>query len=162
MTIVVRTLISVPERSASATWERVVELIAPDTESAARRELSAVGGVACSCIADEALADDPLVVHGVGPRLRIYALYGDDAVDQERSNESALGWIPTAGGWRMSIPCLPDDLAWVRAKLARVSARVTAREVGTAIDDEDQREGEQAASRTDAPTGIDMDAFFRR
>jgi hypothetical protein len=79
MSVVARTFVSVPERSAVETWSRIVELIAPNHHSAARKELATVAGVACSCISDEALADDPIVVHGVGPRLRIYALYGDDA-----------------------------------------------------------------------------------
>lgn len=161
MTVVARTFLSVPERSATETWERIVALIAPDPGSPARRELSAVAGVACSCIADEALAEDPLVVHGVGPRLRVYALYGDDAVDQERAEESALSWVPTDGDWRMSIPCLADDLAWVRSKLAKAATRVTARELGTMVEGDDEK-GRGTASRIDVPPGLDMDAFLRR
>jgi hypothetical protein len=162
VTVVARTFISVPAYSATDTWERIVALIAPDSESPARGELSAVAGVACSCIADEALAEDPLVVFGVGPRLRVYALYGDDAVDQERTNESALGWVPTDGDWRMSIPCLADDLGWVRAKLAKVSTRVTAREVGTTAEGAESGGGREESSGADAPASMDLDAFFRR
>lgn len=162
MTVVARTFISVPARSATDTWERIVALVAPDAKSAARNELAAVAGVVCSCIADEALADDPLVVHGVGPRLRIYALYGDDAVDGERANESALGWVATDGNWQMSLPCLADDLAWVESKLSKVSTRVTARETGTAVEGEQDANGRAATDRLDAAPGMDMDAFFRR
>lgn len=163
MTIVARTFVSLPERSATDTWDRIVALIAPDRESAARRELAAVAGAACSCISDETLADDPLVVYGAGPRLRVYALYGDDALDAERANESALSWVPTADGWRMSIPCLDDDLLWVRAKLAKVSTRVTARALGTVVEGEigEPDGGTKTTGRSDAVTGMDMDAFFR-
>lgn len=159
MTTVARTIISVPERSATETWERIVGLIAPDPASPARRELAEVAGVACSCIAEEALAEDALVVHGVGPQLRVYTLYGDDAVEGERANESSLSWIPTEGEWLMSIPCPPDDLAWVQRRLATSSARVTARAVGTAIAAEEAKESARA-SRDNA--ALNLDAFFRR
>ncbi len=161
MTTVARTFISVPQRSASETWEAIVALIAPDSNSAARSELSAVAGVACSCIADEALAGDPIVVYGVGPRLRVYAVYGDDAVDGEGANESALSWVPTDGDWRLSLPCPSDDLAWVQSKLAKASKRVTARELGAAIDDED---GDRSASVRAADSGVavDLSSFLRR
>lgn len=161
MTVVARVFISLPERSATDTWEHIVNLVAPHASSPARRELAAVTGVACSCISDEALADEALVVHGVGPRLRIYALYGDDAVDGERANESALSWVPTDGEWMMSMPCPADDLEWVQKKLAEASARITARALGIAIEDEEA--GKRAAATTgDAASGIDLDAFLRR
>lgn len=162
MTVVARTFTSVPARSATETWERIVALVAPDTGSPARQELAAVAGVACSCIADETLAGDPIVVHGVGPRLRVYALYGDDAVEGENANESALSWVPTNGDWRMSLPCLADDLGWVQSKLAKVSTRVTAREAGTAVEGDEEGRVNAAADRHDVAPAVDMDAFFRR
>lgn len=161
MTIVGRSFVSIPQRSATETWDRIVALIAPDTSSSASRELAAVAGVACSCIADESLADDALVVYGVGPRLRIYALYGDDAVDGEGANESSLSWVPTDGDWRMSIPCLPDDLAWVRAKLAKSSTRVTARALGAAVEGDEAESDRTTATQRDAAPIVDLDAFFR-
>lgn len=163
MTTVARAFVSVPQRSASATWDAIVDLIAPDTTSPARRELAAVAGVACSCIADEALADDALVVHGAGPRLRVYALYGDDAIDGDGANESPLSFVPTGGDWRMSIPCLPEDLTWVQRSLAASSIRVTARPVGEPLA-EDSREDRKEAIRRDtaAPLAVDVNAFFRR
>jgi len=163
VTVVARTVASVPERSAAATWQRIVELISPDDHSVARRDLEAVAGVAGTCIADEALAEDPLVVYGVGPRLRIYAVYGDDAIEGDKVNESPLSYVPTQGNWQMSIPCLSDDLAWVQRSLEAVSTRVTARALGTAVDG-DTDVGEDRASTIDASTAlpeVDRDAFFR-
>lgn len=162
MTLVARTFISVPARSATETWERIVALIAPDPVSTARRELSAVAGVACSCIADESLAADPIVVHGVGPRLRMYALYGERAVEGEDANESALSWVPTDGDWHMSLPCLADDLGWVQSKLNKASTRVTAREVGTAVDGEREGRGTTPADRGAVAAAVDIDSFLRR
>lgn len=171
MTTIARTLVSVPQRSAKETWDIMLDLIAPDTASVARMELAAVAGVACSCISDEALADDAIVVHGVGPRLRIYALYGDDAVDGERASESPLSWVPTDGDWRMSIPCLEDDLVWVQAKLAKSSSRVTARPLGTVAAD-DQADDAYDGTASFRPTNmvrasesvdaVDLERFFRR
>lgn len=164
MTIVARTFRSVPQRSASATWDAIVDLVAPDQKSPARRELAAVAGVACSCIADEALADDALVVHGAGPRVRVYALYGEDAIEGEGANESPLSFVPTDGDWRMSIPCLPDDLLWVQRSLAASSTRVTARSVGEALGEEEEEEDRKSTkgSGAPAPFAVDRDAFFRR
>lgn len=161
MTIVSRAIVAIPERSAGDTWDRIVELIAPDPGSAARTELAAVAGIACSCITDEALADDALVVHGSGPRLRIYALYGDDAVEGDRANESTLSWVPTEGDWRMSIPCLADDLAWIQTKLARSSTRVTAREVGAPVEGVAESDGRSSITHRAAAPAVDIDAFFR-
>jgi hypothetical protein len=162
MTIVARTLVSVPERSAADTWERIVSLIAPDISSPARSELSAVAGVVCSCISDETLAHDALVVYGVGPRLRIYALYGDDALDGERANESELSWAPTNGDWNMSIPCLPDDLAWMQAKLAKSSTRVSARALGSVVEEDEEEVNRSMSTQGDAASVVDLDVFFRR
>jgi len=163
MTVVARTIISIPERSASDTWDRIVQLIAPDPRSAARRELAAVAGIVCSCITDEALRQDPLVLHGVGPRLRVYALYGDDAVEGDGAQESPLSYVPTDGDWHMSIPSLPDDLAWVQRGLKAVSSRVVARAVGTAVEGETDTKTD--SSSTGGDTGVSLavnrDAFFR-
>lgn len=162
MTVVSRTIVAIPERSADDAWNRIVELIAPDPGSNARTELASIAGVACSCITDEALADDPLVVHGTGPRLRIYALYGDDAVEGDRTNESPLNWTPTQGDWRMSIPCLADDLAWIQTKLARTSMRVTARELGAPVDGDEDVENRSAIAPKESGRVLDVNAFLRR
>lgn len=162
MTTVSRTIAAIPERSAGDTWDRIVEMIAPDPGSASRTELAAVAGIACSCITDEAIADDALVVHGSGPRLRIYALYGDDAVEGDRANESPLSWVPTEGDWRMSIPCLADDLAWIQAKLARSSTRVTARELGAPNEGDEESDARSPNTHRAATPVVDIDAFFRR
>lgn len=163
MTVIARSFVSVPQRSASATWDAIVDIIAPDAKSPARRELAAIAGAACSCIADGTLADDALVVYGAGPRLRMYALYGDEAIEGDGSNESPLSFVPTNGDWRMSIPCLKEDLAWVQRSLQAASTRVTAHAVGEALA-EDEEEARESTSGSGAPASVavDRDAFFRR
>ena len=166
MTIIARTFASIPTRSASETWEAIAALIAPDTNSAARRELDAVAGTACSCIADETLESDPLVVYGSGPRLRVYALYGDAAIEGDAVNESSLSFVPTDGDWHMSIPCLSEDLGWVQRSLKAVSTHVRARAQGEQLAED--RDGATSADSflgrndTAAPLLVNRDAFFRR
>jgi hypothetical protein len=166
MTVIARTFASIPTRSASETWEAIVDLVAPDTKSAARRELDAVAGTASSCIADEALESDPLVVYGSGPRLRVYALYGDAAIEGDAANESPLSFVPTEGDWHMSIPCLSEDLDWVERSLKAVSRHVRARAQGEQL--EEDRDGARSAGTsvarndTAAPLLVNRDAFFRR
>ncbi|HYC49760.1 MAG TPA: hypothetical protein VEB19_01500 [Gemmatimonadaceae bacterium] len=136
MTTVARTFASLPKVYATDTWERIVQLIAPDPRSAARTELAAVAGVMCSCITDEALRDDALTVFGSGPRVRIYCVYGDDAMDGDKVQDSPLSFVATDGDWRMSVPCLTEDLDWVSKALAVNSKRVTARATGTDVNND--------------------------
>jgi len=163
MTTVARIFVSIPHRSATETWAAIVDLIAPDPKSAARRDLEAVTGVACSCIADEALETDALVVYGSGPRVRIRALYGGDAIEGDGANESRLSVVATDGEWYMSIPCRPDDIEWVQRSLKAASTRVFARALGEPVDDErDQDDATSSGStRTPSPFVVDRDAFFR-
>ena len=166
MTVIARTFASIPTRSASETWEAIADLIAPDTKSAARRELDAVAGTACSCIADETLESDPLVVYGSGPRLRIYALYGDAAIEGDAVNESPLSFVPTDGAWHMSIPCLSEDLDWAQRSLKAVSKHVRARAQGEQLEEDrdSARSADSSLARNDtaAPLLVNRDAFFRR
>lgn len=155
MTVIARRFASVPERSAVDTWNTIVELIAPDPRSSARNELAAVEGVACSLIASEMSA--PIVVYGSGPRLRIYCLYGDDAIEGDKVSEGALTYVPTEGDWRMSLPCPEEELEWVQKSL-RSSARVSARDEDEDVDDETS--DDRDARGVGGPT-VNLDAFLR-
>lgn len=126
-TIMSRRVASTPVRTAAQTWEKIVELLAPDPGCAARKELGAAAGIACSSISSEATKDAPIVVWGSGPRVRVYCAFDEDAITNDGVNEEALPKSPLKGDWQMSIPCLRDDLAWSREKLAAVSSRITAR-----------------------------------
>lgn len=157
-TVVVRTLASIPKRSASETWTIIVQLVAPDKSSAARIELESVRGIACSIIADESPQDEPIVVHGAGPRLRLYTVYGEAAIEGDRTNEAVLSFVPTVGTWLMSLPCTPEDYDWVAEALAAKSWRITARAPGESVRDDSANEETSAPFQPD----VDLDAFFRR
>ena len=149
--LISRRVASTPVRTAAATWNQVVQLLVPIESNPARVELMKVRGVACASIASEATKDCPIVVHGGGPRVRVYCVFGDDALTGEGVDESSLVAPPTDGDWAMSIPCLAEDLSWCRGELAAVSSRVTARVVGA-----DVSEG-GASSAADAT--IDIEEF---
>ena len=127
-TVVRRTFRSSPHRDAHDTWSEIVNLLTQGRDGSARAELLAVSGVAASVIADQAVLGAAIVVTCDGPRTRIYCLYDDDAIDGADANEDPLGFDPLKGDWRVSLPCLADDLEWVQAALRKSSERVTARD----------------------------------
>ena len=156
MTVLSRRIRATPYRSANDAWDLIVGLLAP-AAGGAQDELRRVGGLASSLIASEAWLESPVVVWGTGPRVRIYCLFGDNAITGDDANEQAFPNAPASGDWSMSLPCPDEDLDWVKAALAKQSTRTTARKVGdaltTASDDGD--------AKTAASVSIDREAFFR-
>jgi hypothetical protein len=132
-TVVSRTLRSSPHRSASDTWKAIVELLTQGRTGDARNELSAVSGIASSIIADRVAKDTAIIATCDGPRTRIYCSYDEDALDGADANEDSLGFDPLKGDWQVSLPCEPDDLAWVQGALKKHSTRITARDTTAAV-----------------------------
>src|ERR1700758_3069016 len=116
MTVVARTFVSIPVRSAHETWKAICELLAPDSNSGPYLELWSVVGVASSLVARETIKDSAIVASGSGPRVRIYCTYHSDAIEGDNSNENALSFNATEGDWRVSLPCHADELEWVQAE----------------------------------------------
>ena len=155
MTTIVRRIKAIPSRSASEAWKIIVNLISHQTDSEARRDLLEITGIASSLITDEAMKDVPIVAYGVGPRIRIYCLYGEDAITGEKASEASLPFSPTDGDWEMSLPCPAEDLDWVQRALRKHSGRITARDMASGID-VDLSESKKAQEAI-----IDKEAFFR-
>lgn len=157
--VVARRIIATPARHASEAWKKMVDLIAPDRNSEARRELESVDGIASSLITEEAFKDAPAVVRGKGPRVRLYCLYGDDATRGEDANEATFAIVPTEEEWKLSLPCPTDDLTWVQAALKNKSTRITARDLSEPVtdEDEDSQQGNAAAKAVI----INREEFFR-
>jgi hypothetical protein len=132
-TVASRTFKSTPERDAARTWTEIVELLTQGKIGAARTELLAVAGIAASVIADQAPKEAAITVTCDGPRTRIYCVYDDDAVEGSDANETPLGFDPLKGDWRISLPCLIDDLGWVQSALKKHSNRITARDLNDAV-----------------------------
>lgn len=153
-TVLARRVISTPVRTPKQTWEKIIEIIAPDPQSAARNDLSAAEGVACSAIAAEATKEAAIVVWGSGPRIRVYCVFDDDAITQDGINEEALPSSPTEGDWQVSIPCLPEDEKWSKANLAGISTRISARSM-----DEDVQDEEPTAKASTPAMSINLEEF---
>jgi hypothetical protein len=119
-----RDLASVPLRTASETWNQLVELVT-GVSSQDVNQLRAAAGTMGSIITDEHPKDRPIIFEGVGPQLRIYLLYGEDAVSAGEEVDS-LTWAPTAGNWTLHVPCDAENLEWVRRSLGRTSPRIKA------------------------------------
>ncbi len=154
-TVIARRVASTPTRAASQTWAKIVDLVAPDPNSPARKELALAAGVACASISSEATKDAAIVVWGGGPRVRVYCLFDDDAITQDDVNEDPLPKSPTEGDWKMSIPCLPEDVAWSKSKLASVTSRIVARSM-----DEDLAEEEPKAAAASSMS-INLSEFMK-
>jgi hypothetical protein len=145
-TVIARRVASTPIRTATETWAKMVELVAPDPNSPARNELALAAGVACSSISSEATKDAAIVVWGGGPRVRVYCLFNENAITRDDVNEDPLPRSPTEGDWKMSIPCLPEDAPWSKAKLAGVSSRISARSMDEDLEDEEPKAAVAASS----------------
>ncbi len=155
-TVIARRVASTPTRTAAQTWAKIVELFAPDPNSPQRKELALAAGVACSSISSEATKDAAIVVWGGGPRVRVYCLFDEDAITQDDVNEDALPRAPTEGDWRMSIPCLPEDVAWSKANLASGSSRISVRSM-----DEDVADEEAKAAEAPTSMNINLSEFMK-
>ena len=117
-----RDVSSIPFRSASDTWQLIIDLI---TGSGSKdiQQLRVATGVLGSIITDEHPATRAIMLEGVGPQLRIYCRYGMKAVE-EGGDVDSLTWNPTAGDWTMHVPCDKENMEWVTKSLATCSPRI--------------------------------------
>ncbi len=155
MTAVARRIAASPLRSAMGTWEEIVVLIAPDPTSPAHTELTSAAGVASASISSEATAGDPIVVWGSGPRVRIYCIFGEDAIVGNNVNEDPLVTCPTVGDWAMSIPCPPEDVDWSEAALRHGTTRIRVRALGEKVEG-----AEESSTESVATLAIDQKEFL--
>ncbi len=154
--VVARRIASTPTRTAAETWERIVDILAPDPKSGARMELAKATGVACASISSEATKDAAIVVWGGGPRVRVYCIFDEDAITGDGVNENVLATSPTEGDWKMSIPCPPEDLKWSNGKLTSVSTRISAR----SLEDDVEDDGSESASSARS-LSINIEEFLK-
>ena len=155
-TVASRTFRSTPHRDAMNTWTAIVELLTQGKATTARDELLAVAGVAASVIADQAPKSAAIVVTCDGPRTRIYCTYDDDAIDGSDANEDPLGFDPIKGDWRISLPCLAEDIDWVQGALKQKSSRITARDRDAVVSIDTSSGAAKAQVLT-----LDLEGFLR-
>jgi hypothetical protein len=137
-----RDISSIPDRSASETWQRIIDLVTGDGSKDVQ-QLKGAAGVMGSIITDEHPAARAIVIEGVGPQLRIYCSYGMNAIEQGQQVDS-LSWNPTAGNWTMHVPCDAENMDWVRKSLAASSPRIKVFDVSE--EDRADDDGQKAAA----------------
>lgn len=125
MSVLSRKIAATPKRSVDEAWQVIVNMIS-EPSSEARKILESITGASSAIMVDEIPADTPIVITGKGPRIRIYCVFGEDALLDDNCNEESLVQIPTVGDWHIYLPCAKDDLVWVTEALKPASKFVTA------------------------------------
>lgn len=155
--VIVRRIAATPARTSAEAWQVIHGLLAQDGSSA-WQELDRVGSLVMTLIAAEAMRESPIVVYGVGPRLRLYCLYDDEAILGENLAEEPLSWCPTDGDWAISLPCSADDLSWMETALANTTLRVTARDLSETVPMETSEQTNKSSKET---WPVDKESFLK-
>lgn len=130
-----RNIASVPIRSAKDTWRAIIDLVT-GSDSMDKQQLDAASSVMESLIADELPASVPIVFKGSGPRVLIYCLYNEDAMETGLGID-ALTTNPTSGDWRVTAPCEHDDVEWMNKTLKTRAPRIVVHAADAVPDDAD-------------------------
>jgi hypothetical protein len=131
-----REIASVPVRTAGETWQAIVDLITGEGSIDAST-LKAAASVMESLIVDEHPSTCPIVVKGNGPRLVIYCLYNEAAMEAGKDIDK-LTWNPTGGqDWRITAPSEPGDVDWMNNTLKTRAPRIAIHDVASPPDDEE-------------------------
>ena len=137
-----RNVASIPVRSAKETWSAIVDLVT-DTDSKDREQLLAASSTMESLIADEHPGRVPIVFKGGGPRILIYCLYDEDAMDAGLSVD-ILACNPTAGDWHATAPAENEDVVWMNRTLKERAPRFTVHDVDEPPAEETERSNQAA------------------
>lgn len=141
-----RDISSIPLRSASETWQAIIDLVT-GRGSKDVQQLRSAAGVMGSIITDEHPAAGAILLEGVGAQLRLYCRYGLKAVEEGDAID-ALTWNPTAGDWTMHVPCDADNIAWVKQSLAGTSPRIKVFDITEGDRAEDEETSKAAATNS--------------
>jgi hypothetical protein len=118
-----RDIASIPARSAAETWKAIISLVTSDG-TVDRGQLEAAASIMESLIADEQPASMPIVFSGSGPRVLVYLVYNEEAMEAGLDIDP-LATNPTAGDWRMTAPCEDDDVSWMNKSLKSRAPRLS-------------------------------------
>jgi hypothetical protein len=131
-----RDLASIPLRSSEETWSEYKKLVTgPSSTDTAQFDAAAT--VMTSLITDEAFREEPLTLAGVGHRLVVYLLHGHNALEAGAGIDK-LAWNPTAGDWKLFVPCAEEQFDWVKKTLATRAPRFVVLKSGEKVKEEEQ------------------------
>jgi hypothetical protein len=108
VTVIARRIRATPFRASYDAWAVVVDLLSAVDDSM-RVHLEDVGDVAAMLIAEEHTENDPIVLRGCGPLVRLYTLHGLAAIDGTDTNEQALQ-LQASDDWELALPATGTDL----------------------------------------------------
>lgn len=136
MGMISRTIRSSPERTSVETWSKISEIVCGQ-DSEALKEFDKVSDYASSLIPEEFMKDHPMIIKGAGSQLRIYCLYGEDAVTGDDANEESLSWEITSKEWKVFLPCSKEELGWYEKALAGLSNKFKVYNLEDGLDKEE-------------------------
>lgn len=148
-----RDIASIPQRSAEETWDEYKKLVT-GKDSVDVGQFDAAASVMTMLITDESFRDEPITLTGVSHRLVVFLLHGHDALEAGSSIDK-LGWNPTAGDWKLLVPCPADQYDWVTSTLATRAPRFVILKPGHKAEEDEKAGAEKAA------VGINWEVFNR-
>ena len=148
-----RDIASIPLRSAEETWTEYKKLVT-GAGSVDAGQFDAAATVMTSLITDEAFRDEPLTLTGVSHRLVVYLLHGHDALEAGADIDK-LAWNPTAGDWKLFVPCPEEQCDWAKKTLAARAPRFIVLKPGEKVKEEEETAAAEAA------LGVDWEVFRR-
>jgi len=157
MSTVARRFPASPVRLSSATWEAITKLVCKG-QATATAEFRKVSGIASALLNDELFKAHPFVVKNKGPRLRVYCIYGQDAITGEGKNEDTLSWEPVANDWHAYIPCSSGESKEMAKIVKSKSSKFSVYDVEEGLPDEEEAESKTESAQVQT-IAVDWEAF---
>ena len=139
-----RDIAALPQRSAKATWNAIIDLVSgPGSVDAG--QLQAAAPAMSDVITEEHAGEHPIVFGGAGPQLRLYLEYYQKALS--RGDEiDGLGFVPTAGeNWSVQVPAIADDVSWLNQMFKNNAPRFKAYDIAVGFSGQEETEKSSAA-----------------
>ena len=145
MTSIARRIGAIPLRTSYDTWQFITDLLSVaghDLEP----QLNEAADVASMLIAEEHTAENPIILSGCGPQVRIYTMHGINAIDGSQLNEQPVAIVATSG-WQLKFPAAGSDYELASTALAQMAHVSVYDPTGATIN---ARAGAQSQSRQSA------------
>lgn len=140
-----RDIASIPQRSAHATWDAILDLVT-GADSVDRDQLNAATSAMSDVITEEHAGANPIVFSGSGPQLRLYLEYYEKALSRG-DDIDALHWTPTDGDdWSVQVPAIKDDVKWLNDLFSTNAPRFKAYDIAVGFSGEETEKSDQAAA----------------
>ena len=119
MTTIARRIGAIPLRTSYDTWQFITDLLCAGGQDL-ELQLNEAADVASMLIAEEHTAENPIVLSGCGPQVRIYTIHGMGAIDGSQVNEQPIAIIATSE-WRLNFPATGSDYELASTALAQMA-----------------------------------------